>query len=94
MIKSIRHKGLKLLATKGDSSKLIQTYLSKIKQILLILNNIEEVPRDLELYKQFRPHPYKGVSENVWCMDVSGNWRITFVFKNGHVYDVDLLDPH
>ena len=94
MIKSIKHKGISLLATKNDASKLNQNLVRKIKQVLVLLNNINEVPKDLELYKHLRPHPYKGVKDNIWSLDISGNWRIIFEFKDGHVYNVDMIDPH
>lgn len=37
-----------------------------------IIDELEEVPRDLMLYQSMRPHSYKG-EDDVWSLDVSGN---------------------
>ncbi|MDR2122079.1 MAG: type II toxin-antitoxin system RelE/ParE family toxin [Flavobacteriaceae bacterium] len=93
MIKTFKHKGLKKMFYQNDSSKINPAHLNRITIILDILDQLSEVPKDLELYRSFRPHPYKG-ENNVWSMDVSGNYRILFRFEKGNVYDVDYLDPH
>lgn len=93
MIKSIRHKGLRLLYYKNDGSKLPQKQLQKIMMILDIIDELEEVPKDLMLYQSMRPHPHKG-KDNVWSLDVSGNYRILFRFVDGDAYDLDYQDPH
>ncbi len=42
----------------------------------------------------FRLHHYIGDRKGVWSVDISGNYRILFKFKDGHAYDVDISDPH
>jgi toxin HigB-1 len=42
----------------------------------------------------FRLHPLKGNLSGYWAVSVSGNWRLTFRFDNGHVVDVDYVDYH
>jgi proteic killer suppression protein len=32
--------------------------------------------------------------ESRWAMKVSGNWRITFVFREGHAFEVNYEDYH
>jgi len=93
MIKTFKNKALKNLYHKNDVSKINPAHLVRITMILDILDQLTEVPKDLELYRSFRPHPYKGMS-NIWSMDVSGNYRILFRFENGNVYEIDYLDPH
>ncbi|MHB8151188.1 MAG: type II toxin-antitoxin system RelE/ParE family toxin, partial [Desulfobulbia bacterium] len=39
-------------------------------------------------------HPLKGGRKGEWSMKVSGNWRITFRFEDGHAFDVNLEDYH
>jgi proteic killer suppression protein len=29
-----------------------------------------------------------------WSIKVSGNWRVTFIFKGGDAYEVDYVDYH
>ncbi len=42
----------------------------------------------------YRLHPLKGDMKGLWSISISGNWRITFRFEGGDVYDVDLVDYH
>lgn len=39
-------------------------------------------------------HSLKGELKNHWSVKVNGNYRITFRFENGSVFDVDYLDYH
>lgn len=96
MINSIQHKGLKLLWTKGDKSKLPATMIVKILRILTIIDALETVPDDLQDLPFLRPHPLKGNLNEYWAMDVSGNWRIIFKFDNAshEAYDLDFIDYH
>ncbi len=42
----------------------------------------------------FRLHALKGLIPQRWSVSVSGNWRITFEFRNGNAYVVDYEDYH
>jgi proteic killer suppression protein len=42
----------------------------------------------------FRLHPLKGTRKGQWAISVSGNWRITFEFRDGNVYVVNYEDYH
>ena len=42
----------------------------------------------------FRLHPLKGKLKGRWAISVSGNWRLTFEFKDGDVYLLDYEDYH
>jgi len=39
-------------------------------------------------------HELKGDRRNTWSVRVSGNYRITFAFREGDCWDVDLKDYH
>jgi proteic killer suppression protein len=39
-------------------------------------------------------HQLKGELKGFWSVWVTGNWRITFRFEGGHVFDVGLVDYH
>ena len=60
MIKTIKSKALRLLWEKDDSSKLPPSQIKKIRIILEIIDNLEEVPDDLGFYKNLRPHLLGG----------------------------------
>jgi proteic killer suppression protein len=40
----------------------------------------------------FRLHPLKGSGQKRWSVWVSGNWRLTFAFSDGHAYVLDYED--
>lgn len=40
----------------------------------------------------FGLHPLKGAFKGHYAVEVSGNWRVTFRFEEGHAIDVDYLD--
>jgi proteic killer suppression protein len=42
----------------------------------------------------FRPYPLSGDMKGRYSIRVTGNWRITFRFQNGDVFDVNLEDYH
>lgn len=60
---------------------------------LLTLLDVATSPRDLNL-PGFRLHQLRGALYPAWSITVSGNWRVTFVFEQGDVFDVDLVDYH
>ncbi len=42
----------------------------------------------------FRLHQLKGQLRVHYAISVSGNWRVTFRFQDGHAVDVDYIDYH
>jgi proteic killer suppression protein len=42
----------------------------------------------------FKLHPLKGKLKGRWSVSVSGNWRITFEFRDGNAYILDYEDYH
>ena len=92
MIRSFRHKGLKLLFDKGDRRKVQSDYADKIERILARLDESAEAG-NMDL-PGFRLHPLKGNLSGFWSVAVSGNWRVIFRFEGGHASDVDLVDYH
>lgn len=70
--------------------------VSKIERVLVIIDQLEVVPDDLQDLIFLRPHPLKGNLKDYWAMDISGNWRIIFKFdnSNGSAKDVDFIDYH
>ncbi len=92
MIQTLKHKGLKLFYTIGDSSKLSHDMIEKIKDILTALDRaqvIEDMDRPY-----FRLHSLKGNMNEFYAVTVRSNWRIIFTFEDGDAYDVELIDYH
>ena len=93
MIESFKHKGLRELFIEGRTKKLPQERLGKIKKVLAIIHaaaSLEDlnVPA-LRLHKLKAP-PYQGYLS----LDISGNYRVIFEFKDGKAVNVDYLDTH
>lgn len=42
----------------------------------------------------FRLHPLRGELRGRWAITVSGNWRVTFEFRDGNAYVLDYEDYH
>jgi toxin HigB-1 len=92
VIRTFRHRGLKLLHEKGNSSKIRADQARRIEDVLAHLDTAMH-PSDLDL-PGYRLHALKGDLKGLWSVAISGNWRIVFLFEGGDAYDVDLIDYH
>ncbi len=92
MIKSIRHKGLRLFYEEEDSSKLNPRHIVKIRSILTRLEFATSLD-DINL-PGARLHPLTGDLKGFWSLKVDKKYRIIFRFEDGNVEDVDYLDYH
>lgn len=93
MIKSWKHKGLQKLFEKGDASGVQAKDAERIKLRLLVLNEAVTTD-DFKQYPGFKFHPLKGDRQNLFAITVRANWRITFEFKDGDAYILNLEDYH
>lgn len=92
MIKSFRHRGLKALYEKGSAARVAASHADKLGRILSALDRAAS-PEAMDI-PGFRLHRLKGKLSGHYAVSVSGNWRVTFRFENGHAVDVDYLDYH
>ena len=92
MIQSFRHRGLRRLYERGDPSRIGADQLDRITLTLADLDVTSKLS-ELDL-PGYRLHPLRGDRKGSWSISISGNWRITFRFEDGDVYDVDLVDYH
>ena len=92
MIRSFRHKGLRLLFETGNSRGVQSAHARKLTDVLDLLNAAMN-PSDMNFPGSFL-HPLKGKLEGYWAIRVSGNWRIIFRFEKGDALDVDYVDYH
>ena len=65
-------------------------HVGKLTDILAALDRSRS-PQDMNL-PGFRLHPLRGNMIGHYAVSVSGNWRITFRFEDGHAVDVDYTD--
>lgn len=92
MIRSFKHKGLKLFFETGNTKGIQAIHTNKLNLILTALNKASRIEH-LNI-PAFRLHKLKGDMNNLWAITVQANWRITFEFKDKDVYIVDYQDYH
>ena len=92
MIRSFRHRGLKALYEGDRGAKVSASHVAKLERILTALDR-STGPDGMSL-PGFRLHPLKGALKGHYAVSVSGNWRVTFRFEDGHAVDVDYVDYH
>jgi proteic killer suppression protein len=94
MIVSFKHKGLKLFWEVGSSKLIPPDQITKIRHILVTLNDIRCLPDDLLAFRNCGIHKLKGDYKGYWSLSVKENWRIIFRFEEENVFDVNLIDYH
>lgn len=92
MIKSFRHKGLEDFFYSGTRKGIIADHSPRSARILDRLDASVTV-NDMDL-PGFKLHKLTGKEKNFWSVWVSGNWRVTFYFRNADAYVVDYRDYH
>ena len=92
MIVSFRHKGLENFHYDGSKKGIQPKHVDKLADVLDILEAATTV-QDLN-FPGSGLHPLLPRKDNRWAITVSRNWRITFRFEKGDVYEVDYEDYH
>ena len=92
MIGRFRHKGLEGLFYDGKKKGVQPQHAKKLNDILDLLDAAVQ-PEDMG-FPGSGLHPLKGDKYGFWSVKVSGDWRITFRFEEGHATDVDYKDYH
>jgi toxin HigB-1 len=92
VIETIKHKGLRRLYEKNDRSGIRPDLVAKVQKILSALEAANG-PEDMVL-PMFGFHGLTGDRRGTYSVTVRANWRITFRFREGSVYDVNLEDYH
>ncbi|MGR6982206.1 type II toxin-antitoxin system RelE/ParE family toxin [Testudinibacter sp. P27/CKL/0425] len=91
MIKSFKHKGLKQLFERGTGKGLNPAHYAKLLRMLDLIDKSTTVEDFCFFHKA---HELKGDRKGIWSMTVSGNWRLTFEFRQGDAYILDYEDYH
>ncbi|EOC1472806.1 type II toxin-antitoxin system RelE/ParE family toxin [Cronobacter turicensis] len=92
MIRSFRHKGLQRYFETGSTAGIHARHARKLSLRLAVLNQAIR-PADVDL-PGFFLHSLTGERKGIWAVTVSGNWRITFAFRDGDVFIVNYEDYH
>ena len=89
---SFKHRGLRALYNGRSVRRVAPDHVRKLRRILAVLDQ-SRAPQDMDL-PGFRLHPLAGQLSGRYAVSVSGNWRVTFRFEDGHAADVDYTDYH
>ena len=92
MIKSFKHKGLRVFFETGSKKGIQAKHAIKLRLQLAALDTAQVI-EDMDI-PGYRLHQLKGLRKDTWSITVNGNWRITSEFENGHAYIVDYEDYH
>ena len=92
MIQSFRPKGLKKFFESGSAAGIQPHHSKRLRMLLAALDTALSI-EDMNV-PGFRLQSLKGSERGRWSVWVNGNWRLTFEFKDGHVYVLDYEDYH
>ena len=87
MIKSFSHKGLEDFFYEGSKKGIQPKHTEKLADILDQLD-AAATAEDIS-YPGSNLHPLHPKKDARWAVKVSGNWRVTFRFREGDAYDTD-----
>ena len=92
VIESFKHKGLRKYYETGSRAGIQVKHAGRLRLQLAALDTARAV-KDMDV-PGYRLHPLKGRAKNRWSIWVSGNWRLTFEFKEGNAHVLDYEDYH
>ncbi len=64
-----------------------------VRRRLRLLDEAERL-EDLTGLKSVGLHRLRGARNGQWAISVGGRWRITFEFREGHAWNVEIVDYH
>lgn len=67
-----------------------------LKRAAMRLNQLNAATRieDLRLPPSNQLEKLSGGREGQWSIRINGQWRVCFVFHDGHAFDVEIVDYH
>ena len=92
MIKSFKHKGIKLFFEKGSTAGIQAAHAPRLAAMLRRLHAAKNA-KDMNL-PGWGLHSLKGDMKGHFSVWVSGNWRLTFRFDGVDAELVDYQDYH
>jgi proteic killer suppression protein len=92
VIKSFRHKGLRRFYETGSTAGVQASHKKRLRIQLIALDTAVTI-EDMDI-PGFKLHSLKGDRKGLWSVSVSGNWLITFDFRDGNAHIVNYEDYH
>ena len=92
MIKSWKHKGLQRFVETASAADINPLHVKRLRGRLRFIDLAETI-EDVNV-AGYKLHSLQGDREGIWSVTVSGNWRITFEFKDGDAFILNYEDYH
>ena len=94
-IRSVAHKGLRMLIEDGDSRGVPSAVIAKLVRMLSFLQDMADV-EELRALPHWDAHRLKGSRRDTWSLTVTRNWRLTFRIDDEalEIIDLDYEDYH
>ncbi|MEQ1555272.1 MAG: type II toxin-antitoxin system RelE/ParE family toxin [Gallionella sp.] len=92
MIKSFKHKGIKVFFETGSRAGIQPHHAKKLRLMLTLLDNARQAD-DMNV-SSWDLHPLTGDLLEHYSVSVNGNWRMTFKFAGENAILVDYQDYH
>jgi toxin HigB-1 len=89
VIQSFRHKGLHRFC-ESDIAAVQPIHAKRLRMLLVALDTAQAID-DMDV-PGFDLRALRGKDKGRWSVGVSGNWRVTFEFRDGHAYVIDYED--
>jgi toxin HigB-1 len=93
MIKTFAHSRAQALY-EGNVPKGFPLDVAKRAVVKLFLLDTVTRVEDLRVPPGNRLHRLTGDREGQWSISVNDQWRICFIWENGHAYHVEIVDYH
>jgi len=93
MIRSWRSSATRRFAEEGKASKFRGLDRDAASELLAALDAATSL-KDLSPLKSIGFHKLSGDRQGQWAMTVNGPWRISFEFRNGDAFEVEIIDYH
>lgn len=93
MIRTWANRASERFYTEGKSSPFRGLDVEAAQDLLAALRAARSL-RDLSPLKSVGLHKLKDDRAGQWAMTVNDRWRICFRFKDGDVYDIEIVDYH
>jgi proteic killer suppression protein len=81
-----------MLFESGKTTGVQASHAKRLRLQLAALDSAQSV-EDMDI-PGFRLHLLKGNRKGRWSIQVTGNWRVTFEFREGNAYVLDYEDYH
>jgi proteic killer suppression protein len=93
MIKTFKDKETELIFNRYFSKRIPSAIQGRTFNKLFLLDSAETL-NDLKIPPSNRLEKLQGNRNNQYSIRINDQWRICFIWKDGNVFDVEIIDYH